>query len=296
MPFEPEYTLTPHIQRCLVAIDRTVGFIEAVRLSQGDALERLREECRVKEALNSVQIEGNSLTIEQAFTLAREGGLQDELPDHDREFVNYLRAFDAVEAFKGDRTLRLGARDLRELQRILVGGVRGGTRDAGSFRREPVMVGNVIDGETIVHHTPPQPGDVDALVRELMDWLEVAKVKDKSAGVRETWVHPAIVAAIAHQRLAWIHPFVDGNGRTCRMFATILLYQRGYDFKYLFEMSSYYNKRGDRTPYYRALRTADAKDEASADYTEWISYFLGGLASQAYEAQQRAKIVVAGVA
>jgi len=144
------------------------------------------------------------------------------------------------------------------------------------------MVGNVVGGETIVHHTPPQPGDIDALVRELMDWFEIAKVKDKSAGVHETWIHPAIVAAIAHHRLVWIHPFVDGNGRTCRMFATLLLYQRGYDFKYLFEMSSYYNNRGDRTPNYRALRTADAGDE--------------GLAMQMHRVRARAKKVVAGVA
>ena len=45
---------------------------------------------------------------------------------------------------------------------------------------------------------------------------------------------------------------------------TLILYQRGYDFKYLFNLSEYYNK--DRDRYYEALRSADR----SEDYTEWL--------------------------
>jgi Fic family protein len=67
------------------------------------------------------------------------------------------------------------------------------------------------------------------------------------------------------------------------MFTTLLLYQRGYDFKYLFDLSSYYNRnRGD---YYRALRSADT----SGDYTEWLIYFLGGFAYQMVRIQELAR-------
>lgn len=296
MAFEPRFTITPHMVRCINAIERTVGFLQAVKLSGGDVLDRLREECRVQEALNSVQIEGNSLTLEQAFTLARDGDFDREMPDTDREFVNYLQAFDALDAFKNNRDLQLRATDLRSVHQMLVQGVRGGSRYAGTFRSEPVKVGNVVDGETIVYHEPPAPGDVPELIAELMEWLEVAKQKPK-AGTREEsddthWVHPAMVSAILHHRLVWIHPFVDGNGRTTRMFATLLLYQRGYDFKYLFEQSSYYNNKGDRTKYYRMLRTADR----GGDYTEWLGYALGGLANQMYKVRVRAEKVLAASA
>ena len=67
------------------------------------------------------------------------------------------------------------------------------------------------------------------------------------------------------------------------MFTTLLLYQRGYDFKYLFELSSYYNRNRDE--YYRALRSADA----SGDYTEWLVYFLGGFAYQMVLIQELAR-------
>ena len=58
------------------------------------------------------------------------------------------------------------------------------------------------------------------------------------------------------------------------MFTTMLLYQRNYDFKYQFDLSSYYNE--DRYLYYEALRTADG----TGDYTQWLLYFLGGFSRE----------------
>ena len=65
----------------------------------------------------------------------------------------------------------------------------------------------------------------------------------------------------------------------------MILYQRGYDFKYLFNLSEYYNK--DRDRYYEALRTADR----TGDYTQWLEYFLGGLANQMMRVEERARRV-----
>ena len=75
---------------------------------------------------------------------------------------------------------------------------------------------------------------------------------------------------------------MDGNGRTARMFTTLLLYSRGYDFKYLFDLSSFYNE--NRDGYYSALRTADL----DGDYTRWLEYFMGGLAHQMFGVRKRA--------
>jgi tetratricopeptide (TPR) repeat protein len=67
------------------------------------------------------------------------------------------------------------------------------------------------------------------------------------------------------------------------MFTTLLLHQRRYDFKYLFELSDYYDR--NRDDYYAALRTADR----SGDYTEWLVYFLGGFANQMWRIEERVK-------
>jgi Fic family protein len=170
--------------------------------------------------------------------------------------------------------------DILNLHRSVVRGVRGGDRFAGQLRREEVSVGDVQDGKTIIHHKPPHWSRVEDELRNLVAWINRSYEKkareELELGASDSWVHPVIVAGIAQHRLVWIHPFVDGNGRTARMFTTMLLYGREYDFKNLFDLSSYYN--GDRDAYYAALRRADREN----DYTRWLEYFTGGFAHQMY--------------
>jgi Fic family protein len=265
--------------RQLKAIEQTTGFLEAVRL-RPEWIREVRNRTNVKEALASLQIEGSSLTLEQAFELAREAPRR-ELRNSEREFYNYLRAFETTDQLRGQRDAVLGKSDLRNLHHLLVEGVRGGRRCAGEFRREDVKVGDIQGGEVVVYHHPPSWLQIEHEVEALLEWIEASKVRGDGPG--DPWVHPVIQAGIAQHRLVWIHPFVDGNGRTARMFTTLLLYQRGYDFKYLFELSSYYSR--DRDAYYAALRTADATD----DYTEWLTYFLGGFAYQMVDIKERAR-------
>ena len=74
MEFTPEFRILPRMLRQLKAIERTAGFLEAVRL-RPDWIAEVQQEIQVTEALASVQIEGNSLTLKEAFALA------EELPD-----------------------------------------------------------------------------------------------------------------------------------------------------------------------------------------------------------------------
>lgn len=279
MEFDPHFSLTPKMLRQLKAIDQTTGFLEAVGL-QPSWITEVRGRTVVREALASLQIEGNTLSLEQAFELS-EGLPNRELRDSEREFLNYLRAFDAVDPFRNQRDAVITRGDLLNLHGLLVSGVRGGRRGAGEFRREDVKVGDIMGEEVVVHHHPPSWFQVDQDIEALLEWIEAGKAK--GADSDDPWVHPVIQAGIAQHRMVWIHPFVDGNGRTARMFTTMLLYQRGYDFKFLFELSGYYNR--SRHAYYQALRSADHGN----DYTEWLTYFLGGFAYQMVRIQERAR-------
>ena len=104
MTFNPNHTMTPRIVRQIVAIERTNGFLNAVRL-QADWIDKLRREVQVEDALASVQIEGSSLTLERAFDLAKalDGGSHANLRDSEREFLNYLRSFDAIDALRDSK-------------------------------------------------------------------------------------------------------------------------------------------------------------------------------------------------
>ena len=90
---------------------------------------------------------------------------------------------------------------------------------------------------------PPKPEDVPALMLDLVNWLNS----------HEAWsLHPIEYASIAHYRLVYIHPFVDGNGRTSRLLMNLRLIQAGYPPVII--------KVQDRFKYYDALETANGGD------------------------------------
>ena len=78
----------------------------------------------------------------------------------------------------------------------------------GRFRVEPIYVGD---------HVPPHYKDVPELVDRYISFIH------------ENWFvcSPTMLAAYGLWRLNWIHPFVEGNGRTARAVCYYLLCARG---------------------------------------------------------------------
>lgn len=136
----------------------------------------------------------------------------------------------------------------------------------GKYRQGPIYVVRRCFGmpqETM--YTGPDAKRVPKLMKKFVDWLTVSKERE---------INPVIVAAIAHLEIAAIHPFNDGNGRTARALPTLLLYQRGYDFRRLFALEDYYNT--DRPSYYTAINLGKTYDERKSDMTSWLEYFTKG--------------------
>ena len=83
------------------------------------------------------------------------------------------------------------------------------------------------------------------------------------------------MSGIVHYELARIHPFVDGNGRTARAMALLVLYVMGYDAKRFFSLEEYYDK--NPSEYYNALRSVQI---LGGDMTNWLEYFTRGIAME----------------
>ena len=123
----------------------------------------------------------------------------------------------------------------------------------GRFRQEPIYVGN---------HKPPHFKDVD-------EWMDRFV-----STVQENWFvwSPTELAAYALWRMNWIHPFVEGNGRTARAVCYYLLCVRSgallYGRKILPE-----RVRESRQEYESALKAADRHwDDGHLDFTEMEDY------------------------
>ena len=71
-----------------------------------------------------------------------------------------------------------------------------------------------------VAHQPPAHDEIPALMADLERFF--------NSDDEGTFVHPIVKVCIIHFMLAYIHPFVDGNGRTERALFYWYVMRRGY--------------------------------------------------------------------
>lgn len=134
----------------------------------------------------------------------------------------------------------------------------------GRFRKEPIYVGN---------HKPPHFRDVD-------NWMDRF-----ISTVQENWYiwSPTELAAYGLWRLNWIHPFIEGNGRTARAACYYLLCVRAGA---LLPGSKIIPERikGNKEGYNAALGAADrAWEEGHLDFSEMEEYIAPLLEAQLSE-------------
>jgi Fic family protein len=121
---------------------------------------------------------------------------------------------------------------------------------------------------------PPISVEIPYLITDLFEWLHSSDASH---------IHPIFQAAITHYQLVYVHPFVEGNGRTARAFATLVLYTQDYDFKRFFSLEKYFDS--DVTAYYNALLSV--QQSPNQDLTYWLEYFCYGLALEIDKIQQQ---------
>ena len=91
--------------------------------------------------------------------------------------------------------------------------------DAGRYRtNNEVVVENAITHEVV--HTPPNFSEIPEFITDLCLFFNDEKSK--------VFIHPIIKAVLIHFMIAYVHPFVDGNGRTARALFYWYMLKQGY--------------------------------------------------------------------
>lgn len=228
----------------------------------------------VKGVLASVQIEGNSLSEEQAMAHV-EGNLR--LPEsqeyQQKEFDNVADACQLVtaEVYAGDE-LRLTTARIKQFNKMVLDGLPF-KEDVvpGEIRTSDIVVGNVYKG--------PPAGDCEYLLDQLCDWLDQLLEDAMAAGPEWCRTMGVIRAVLAHLYLAWIHPFGDGNGRTARLIEFQLLLAAGFPTPACHLLANYYMKT--RSRYYQILQETSQAE----GYPVWrfASYAIQGLVEELHD-------------
>ena len=233
------------IDEVLHVVDAKKTKLDLARPLPSASVKSLIEDFRLRYTHETTAIEGNTLTLRETQAVLEHG-----ITVHGKPLRDHLEVVNAYEALNWlDQTV--GSKEspseklIMEFHRILMKGIL--KDDAGYYRKVPVFIQGA-------KHIPPNWRKVPSLMEELESWLKVAKE------------HPVVLAARAHIRLARIHPFVDGNGRTCRLLVNYILMQHGYP------PALYTSENSDQ--YMTALDNVEEGDEESfiritAEATEW---------------------------
>jgi Fic family protein len=255
--FQPNFKYTNKIVRLLARIQAAREI--AMNSPLIPAWEKeLQREALIKQTHHTTSIEGNQLTLEEvSLLIAGKDVLAGEKDK--KEVQNYVDVLEYIDSL--EESTAITEEILLEIHRLTVKDILL-EASAGNYRKVRVVVGNPKTGK--ITYTPPEPEEVSLLTRSLLEWLNSEEALD---------LMPAVQAGITHYEIARIHPFLDGNGRTARALSTLILTKRGFDTKKFFALEEYYND--DRPAYYSALATADSK---GSDLTEWLEYFLFGIA------------------
>ena len=139
--------------------------------------------------------------------------------------------------------------------RIMMDGL---TKEAGRFRSGNV---GVYAGKKLIHTGSPAKYVPD-LVKQLFQWLKTSKV------------HPLIKSCVFHYEFEFIHPFSDGNGRTGRLWQSLILQKWMPFFAYLPVETLVYEKQQG---YYKALGDSNSKGDATIFVTFMLEMILAAL-------------------
>ena len=260
--FNPQYKISNKIINLLTYIAEAKSVIDRAKLLPQNEL-RLRRQALIRMTHSSTAIEGNMLNTRQVEDLLANKRI--DAPSRDIfEVKNYLKALKFIQHLVTKKQL-LSERLILKIHQLVTENTLP-KEQSGHFRSGPIyVVRRRYNQPQEVVYTGPVAKKVPGLVKDLVEWVQQSVEKE---------IHPIIVAGIIHQEIAAIHPFTDGNGRTARALATLILYERGYDFRKLFALEDYYNQ--DRPKYYAAINIGKSYEERKVDFTPWLEYFVKG--------------------
>lgn len=201
--------------------------------------EKQDEDFIIRFTYHSNAIEGNRLTLRQTALILKDKVIPSGVRAQDyNEAINGKECLDYIKSYKGE----LNTRMIEKINGIL-------TKNTGVVYSGRIRFFDVqIQGST---HIPPRHREVKRHLLNLFKWYSANKNK----------LHPFELAALIHAKLAWIHPFEDGNGRTARAAMNHILMKKGFPMLFI--------PVEKREEYYKSLEIAD-----KGDYKKYVSKML----------------------
>lgn len=258
------YPTTDFIQRTLHQFDLNTGgtLTSNIGIAETDK-SKFMINSLIEESINSSQMEGASTTRKKAKEMIQ----QEKKPQSKSEIMimnNYVTMKHIVQIKDQD----LNVETLLEIHRLISKNTLEDTNEEGKFRtNDEIFVANIMKGEVV--HQPPLVDELPLLINDLISFFNEDS-KD--------FIHPVVKGCVIHFMIGWIHPFIDGNGRTARALFYWYMLKNGY---WLTEYLSISKIIKDSKNQYKKAYLYTENDENDLGY--FITYHLKAMI-KAYDA------------
>lgn len=239
--YQPPFHMTEEITNLIVEIGQYVGSIVTYEALHQNPV--LRRENRIKSIYSSLAIEQNALSLNQVSDVI-DGKRVLGPPQDIQEVKNAYAAYERVSELDP-----YSVKNLLYAHKLMMTGL---VKEAGRFRSGNV---GVYAGDQLIHTGTPARYVPD-LISQLMTWLKESKY------------HPLVKSCIFHYEFEFIHPFADGNGRTGRLWQSLILLKWNELFAWLPVETLVHENQEE---YYRVLQKANN----AGDSTEFVAFMLG---------------------
>jgi Fic family protein len=230
---KPTYKIIVKIVKLVASISEKIGEVNAAHLHKPPT--ELRKKNRIKTIHSSLEIEGNTLTIEQITAIIENkrviGSKKDIL-----EVKNAIAVYDYM-----DNLNPYKFESFCEAHGMLMNGL---IESAGKLRSKSV---GIIKGSELAHIAPPSEM-LTSLMTDLFDYLK----NDEDLVL--------IKSCVFHYEMEFIHPFIDGNGRMGRLWQTLILKNSYPVFEFL-PIETLIKER--QKQYYEILGKSDSIGEST---------------------------------
>lgn len=209
----------------------------------------------MEEAISSSQMEGAATTRKVAKDMLRKN-----ITPRSRSEQMIANNYSSIRFITEHKNEELTPELLRHIHALMTRKTLDDAMEEGHFRtNDDVVVENSITHEVV--HTPPTYTEIPVAIQSLCDFV------NNDDGV--AFIHPIIKAVVLHFMIAYIHPFVDGNGRTARAMFYWYMLKKGYWLTEYLSISRIIYK--SKASYEKAYQYAEA-DECDMGY--FLTYHL----------------------
>ncbi len=208
------YGLNPYLQQKLHYLDFNFGAgIQKEQLLSDIDKHHYLTNSLMEESIFSSMIEGATTTRVKAKEMLRKG----KKPNNKSELM-IINNYKTIQFISEHKNEDINIDQLFEIHKLVTENTLP-EKNCGVFRTSnDVYVMNQITGEIV--HTPPSFDQLPILMQSFCDFF--------NHNAQDDFIHPIVKASILHFFIGYIHPFVDGNGRTARALFYWYLLKNGY--------------------------------------------------------------------